>query len=63
MLKSNGDKYRKKEKDMKVVMLESLGVSEAALERHVNKLADMGHEFVRYEKDTDPAIQAGPSPP
>lgn len=58
MLKSNGDKYRKKENDMKVVMLESLGVSEAALERHVNKLADMGHEFVRYEKDTDPAIQA-----
>ena len=47
MLKSNGDKYRKKENDMKVVMLESLGASEAALERHVNKLADMGHEFVR----------------
>ena len=43
---------------MKVVMLESLGVSEAALERHFNKLADMGHEFIRYEKDTDPAVQA-----
>ena len=43
---------------MKIVLLEGLGVSEAVLERHVNKLTDMGHELVRYEKDTDPAVQA-----
>lgn len=42
---------------MKVVMLESLGVSEAVMEKHVGKLREMGHEFVQYDKDTDPAVQ------
>lgn len=48
--------YRE-EYEMKVVMLESLGVSEAVMEKHAGKLREMGHEFVQYDKDTDPAVQ------
>ena len=43
---------------MKIVLLEGLGVSDAVLERHAQKLAQMGHTFVAYPKDATPAVQA-----
>lgn len=42
---------------MKIVLLESLGVSEELMSKHVRKLSDMGHTFVSFEKDTDPKVQ------
>lgn len=42
---------------MKIVLLESLGVSEELMSKHVHKLSDMGHTFVSFEKDTDPKVQ------
>lgn len=38
---------------MKIVLLESLGVPEHALEKHVRKLEEMGHTWVAYPKNTD----------
>ena len=42
---------------MKIVLLESLGVSGQVLQKHVQKLEKMGHTFAAYEKNTDPAAQ------
>lgn len=42
---------------MKIVLLESLGISEASLQRHVAPLTEAGHEFKAYPKNTDPAVQ------
>ena len=42
---------------MKIVLLESLGVSEQWIDKHIQKLTEMGHTFCTYEKDTDPAVQ------
>lgn len=42
---------------MKIVLLESLGVSDQVLQKHVQKLEKMGHTFTAYEKNTDPAAQ------
>ena len=42
---------------MKIVLLESLGVSDQVLQKHVQKLEKMGHTFAAYEKNTDPAAQ------
>lgn len=43
---------------MKIVLLEGLGVSEKVLEKHAEKLKEMGHTFTAYEKDTSPEVQA-----
>ena len=42
---------------MKIVLLESLGVSDSVMETYVKKLEEMGHSFVAYPKDTDPNVQ------
>lgn len=42
---------------MKIVLLESLGVGDETLKRHIKKIKSMGHEFISYEKNTDTAIQ------
>lgn len=42
---------------MKIVLLESLGVSQQTIDTHAKKLAEMGHSFVSYEKNTDPKVQ------
>lgn len=42
---------------MKIVLLESLGVADDVIQTHVQKLEQMGHTFVAYEKNTDPAVQ------
>ncbi len=41
---------------MKIVLLESLGISEEALEGYAAKLRAAGHEFAAYPKDTDTAV-------
>ncbi|WP_346683740.1 2-hydroxyacid dehydrogenase [Anaerostipes butyraticus] len=43
---------------MKIVLLEGLGVSEEIIRKQTKKLNEMGHEFVVYEKNTDPRVQA-----
>lgn len=43
---------------MKIVLLESLGVSDQVIEAHAKKLQAMGHTFVAYPKNTDPQVQA-----
>lgn len=43
---------------MNIVLLENLGVSQDIMEKHIGKLAEMGHKFTAYEKNTDPAVQA-----
>lgn len=43
---------------MKIVLLESLGVSEGIMEKHEKKLAEMGQRFVKYDKNVDPEVQA-----
>lgn len=43
---------------MKIVLLEGLGVSEEIIRKQTKKLNEMGHEFVIYEKNTDPRVQA-----
>ena len=40
---------------MKIVLLESLGISESSLQRHIAPLTEAGHEFKAYPKNTDPA--------
>ena len=42
---------------MKIVLLESLGISESSLQRHIAPLTEAGHEFKAYPKNTDPAVQ------
>lgn len=42
---------------MKIVLLEGLGVSDAVIEGHAKRLAEMGHTFAAYEKETDPEVQ------
>lgn len=41
---------------MKVVLLESLGVSKEVLEHYGKQLIEQGHSFEAYEKDTDTAV-------
>lgn len=43
---------------MKIVLLESLGVSSEIIEGHRERLEAMGHTLVVYEKNTDPEVQA-----
>lgn len=42
---------------MKIVLLESLGISEDLLEKHAAALRAQGHEFIAYDKDPSPAVQ------
>ena len=42
---------------MRIVLLESLGVSDGVIAKHAQKLENMGHSFTAYEKNTDPAVQ------
>lgn len=42
---------------MKIVLLESLGVSEEVLQTCAKPLLDAGHTFEAYPKDTDPQVQ------
>ena len=42
---------------MKIVLLESLGISDALLGEYAEKLAAAGHEFKAYPKDTDVNVQ------
>ena len=42
---------------MKIVLLESLGISEASLQRHTAPLTEAGHEFKAYPKNTNPEVQ------
>lgn len=52
------DLFKKEEEGkMKIVLLESLGVSDAVMEGYAAKLEEMGHSFVAYPKDTDPKVQ------
>lgn len=46
---------------MKIVLLEGLGVPDAALQKHVQKLEAMGHTFTAFAKDPDPAVQVSRS--
>lgn len=42
---------------MMIVLLEDLGVPEQVIERHAQTLKAMGHHFLAYPKDADPAVQ------
>lgn len=42
---------------MKIVLLESLGISGELLKEYGAELEKQGHEFRAYEKDTDPQVQ------
>jgi len=42
---------------MKIVLIESLGISEEKLSSYVDKLRGKGHEFIFYEKDLDAGKQ------
>jgi len=42
---------------MKIVLLESLGVSQQTIQKHAQKLEALGHTFTAYEKDADPSVQ------
>ena len=42
---------------MKIVLLESLGISQEVLENYANTLRSQGHEFAAYEKNTSPTVQ------
>ena len=39
---------------MKIVLLESLGISQEILDQYAQKLKAKGHTFENYPKDTDP---------
>ena len=43
--------------DMKIVLLESLGIPRQLLDRYAARLAAAGHEFDAYERNTDPQVQ------
>ena len=38
---------------MKIVLLEELNVSDDYIKKYIDKLEDMGHNFIAYKKDTD----------
>lgn len=42
---------------MKIVLLEGLAVPQEQLQKHAEKLKQMGHTFSAYEKNTDPMVQ------
>ena len=42
---------------MKIVLLEELGVSGQVMEKHAQKLEQMGHTFLAYPKDADSKVQ------
>lgn len=42
---------------MKIVLLENLGVIDAVIQKHSQKLAGMGHTLLTFEKNTAPEIQ------
>ncbi len=42
---------------MKIVLLESLGISEDVLESYACALRSQGHEFTAYERDLSPQVQ------
>ena len=42
---------------MKIVLLESLGVSQDVLDSYADKLRAMGHTFTAYAKNTEPEVQ------
>ena len=42
---------------MKIVLLEGLGVSDQVIEKHVQRLKEMGHTFVSYAKNMDSKVQ------
>lgn len=42
---------------MKIVLLESLAVTDEVLKTYAQPLVDKGHVFIAYEKNTDPAVQ------
>ena len=42
---------------MKIVLLESLGISSELLEQYAQVLRQAGHSFEAYEKDTNPQVQ------
>lgn len=42
---------------MKIVLLEGLGVSEVVMKEHVEKLVEMGHEFIQYDRNPDKDVQ------
>lgn len=41
---------------MNIVLLESLGCSQDLMKKNTEKLAQMGHTFTVFQKDTDPAV-------
>lgn len=42
---------------MKIVLLEGLGVSSQVIDKHAQKLSQMGHTFLAYDKNTDAQVQ------
>lgn len=42
---------------MNIVLLEGLGVPEQVIQKHAQKLKEMGHTFLAYPKDADPKVQ------
>lgn len=42
---------------MKIVLLESLGISQELLDSYVKPLQEKGYEFAAYERNDDPAVQ------
>lgn len=42
---------------MKIVLLESLGISQEILDQYAQQLKAKGHTFENYPKDTDPKVQ------
>ena len=42
---------------MKIVLLESLGISQELLDSYVKPLKEKGYEFAAYERNDDPAVQ------
>lgn len=42
---------------MKIVLLESLGISQELLDSYVKPLTEKGHEFAAYERNDDVAVQ------
>jgi len=41
---------------MKIVLTESLGIPDSALDELVKPFTDAGHAFVKYEKTADTAV-------
>ena len=41
---------------MKIVLLESLGISQELLDSYVKPLKEKGYEFAAYERNDDPAV-------